>query len=390
VSARVRLKGITWDHPRGYAGLLAATRAYARLRPDVDVRWDRLPLAAAFESRPVSELAAGYDLLVLDHPFAGDAAAQECLVELTPHGPWLGLADLAGDTVGPSFASYRYGGGLWALPLDASCQVAVWRPDRLADGPPPATLDAAFRLGRGRGLAMALHGVHALMTLFTLCANLGAPPGGEGDAPGALPPLLPRPAGGAALEALRELAGRCVPEARMWSPIAALEALSQRDDLVYASYVFAYATYCRSHAEGVRRLRFGRIPGVVGTSGAGAVLGGTGLAISRRCPHLSPALAFAGFLTGAAAQAAMALPGGTARPPLRLAGRRGRRRQRGLLRGHPGHDRAGVPAPPPPGDGALPGSCGGALGDWLDGGRPASEALETINRLYERHVARPT
>ena len=276
----MRLSGITWDHPRGYAGLLAATAAYARLRPDVEVRWDRQPLAA-FESRPIGELAAGYDLLVLDHPFVGDAAVQGCLVDLTPHGPWLGLADLAGDTVGPSFASYRYGGGLWALPLDASCQAAAWRPDRLGGGPPPATLDDALRLARGQRLAMALHGVHALMTLFTLCANLGAPPGG-GE--GASSPLLPRAAGTAALEALRELAGRCVPEARTWSPIAALEALSRRDDLVHAPYVFAYATYGRPEAQAEhpypapapRRPSEGRASGACGSAGSRASPGPPG------------------------------------------------------------------------------------------------------------------
>jgi hypothetical protein len=34
-------------------------------------------------------------------------------------------------------------------------------------------------------------------------------------------------------------------------------------------------------------------------------------------------------------------------------------------------------------------AAGAALGDWLDGASPASEALETLNRLFDRHVSRP-
>jgi multiple sugar transport system substrate-binding protein len=250
---------------------------------------------------------------------------------------------------------------------------------------------------------MALHGVHALMTLFTLCANLGAPPGG-GE--GVSSPLLPRAAGTAALEALRELAGWCVPEARTWGPIAALEGLSRRDDLVHAPYVFAYATYSRpegaggtsesgarpaaaERGEGVRRLRFGRIPGVAGPSGRGSVLGGTGLALSRRRRDPTPALAFAGFLTGAAVQAAMALHGG--QPARRCVW------QDATVDGACGGFYADtLPTiegaylrPRRPGMGRFQEAAGAALGDWLDGASPASEALETLNRLFDRHVSRP-
>jgi multiple sugar transport system substrate-binding protein len=56
------LRGLTWDHPRGYVVLDA-------LAADGDsvVRWDRQPLEG-FESRPLRTLADGYDLVVIDHP----------------------------------------------------------------------------------------------------------------------------------------------------------------------------------------------------------------------------------------------------------------------------------------------------------------------------------
>jgi hypothetical protein len=66
------LRGITWDHPRGYAALTELER----LDANADARygavpaplaWDRQPLAG-FESQPIADLAGRYDLLVIDHP----------------------------------------------------------------------------------------------------------------------------------------------------------------------------------------------------------------------------------------------------------------------------------------------------------------------------------
>ena len=52
-----------------------------------------------------AELARQYDLIVLDHPFAGDIAASGCLLPLDNLiGP-----ESHQDFVGPSLASYRGG-----------------------------------------------------------------------------------------------------------------------------------------------------------------------------------------------------------------------------------------------------------------------------------------
>ena len=76
------LRGITWDHPRGYQGLYAATNAYHELRPDVRIEWEKHSLHH-FESHPIADLAEKYDFIILDHPFMGDAYAQQCLVDLS-------------------------------------------------------------------------------------------------------------------------------------------------------------------------------------------------------------------------------------------------------------------------------------------------------------------
>lgn len=293
------LRGITWDHPRGYAGLFAATAQYLQRNPQVRIEWDRQPLSG-FEATPIESLAARYDLLILDHPFMGDAQASGCLLDLDSYGDVLELDALRSDVIGPSFDIYRYG-GLWAVPLDASTQMSVYRPDRVEA---PRTLDDIRALARTTRLAIALHGPHALLTWFSIYSNLGAPP--AGDAQG----LIEEKRGLEALELLRTLYAWAVPECVDWNSIAMLEAMSVRDDLGYCPYVYGFATYGKP-AAGRHALRYCDVPALMhGAECKGAMLGGTGLAISARCAAREAALAYAAFLTAPAAQKQMAMAGG--------------------------------------------------------------------------------
>jgi multiple sugar transport system substrate-binding protein len=231
----------------------------------------------------------------------GDVARAQCLVNLLPFSDHLSLVNLEADTVGPSFASYRYAEGLWALPLDAACQVAVYRPDLLeqSGAMPPETLDDVHALARQGQLALALGGVHAFMCFLTLCANMGSP----FQAP-PLAMLEDRQVGVAALETLRTLASYCPQEALEWNSIAALNALSSRDDLLYCPFIYGFSPYS---AATTRRLVFTRIPAGPNGSIGGSVIGGTGLAISRNCAHLEVALDVARYVTSAPIQLQMGL-----------------------------------------------------------------------------------
>ena len=61
------LKGITWEHARGYGSVAAAAEAYRSVAPDVEVRWEQRSLQA-FADQPLESLVEQYDLLVIDHP----------------------------------------------------------------------------------------------------------------------------------------------------------------------------------------------------------------------------------------------------------------------------------------------------------------------------------
>ncbi|MFY9511985.1 MAG: carbohydrate ABC transporter substrate-binding protein, partial [Rubrivivax sp.] len=119
-----RLRGMTWDHPRGVDPLVACATLWQQ-RSGVAIDWERRSLQD-FESFPVDELARRYDLIVIDHPHVGQVMRENCLRPFDGAG----LAGIADGSVGASYNSYHWQGRQWALPIDAATQVQAWRPDR--------------------------------------------------------------------------------------------------------------------------------------------------------------------------------------------------------------------------------------------------------------------
>ena len=67
------LRGMTWDHARGYDPMVATSAAYAAAHPGVTITWEKRSLQA-FADRPIGEMAETYDLMVIDHPHVGEVA----------------------------------------------------------------------------------------------------------------------------------------------------------------------------------------------------------------------------------------------------------------------------------------------------------------------------
>src|SRR5690606_321641 len=101
----------------------------------LDIQWDKQPLEG-FESHPIADLCARYDLVVLDHPHVGEAVVGNCLHSLESVFGGDVVDKLAAQSIGPSLSSYRYAGSHWALPLDAATQVMALRGDLVASVPP--------------------------------------------------------------------------------------------------------------------------------------------------------------------------------------------------------------------------------------------------------------
>ena len=129
-----RYRGLTWDHPRGRLALERAAATATDAAGERLIDWDAQPLEG-FEASPIEEVAARYDVIVLDHPHLGDAVAGGAVRPLDTLFPAEFLASVERDAVGPSADSYTLDGRLWALPLDAATQVAVSVPE-LVPTPP--------------------------------------------------------------------------------------------------------------------------------------------------------------------------------------------------------------------------------------------------------------
>src|SRR5207245_3188987 len=137
---------------------------------------------------PIEQYLDRYDLLIVDHPFVGFAAAHGALVDLAPSISDSEKLRFGADSVGPSWASYWYKGGLWAFPIDAATQVASYRPDLLlaVSAAVPDTFDAVLKLGKkarkaGKHIVVPACPTDAISLFFTLSANLGYPIPEEGE-----------------------------------------------------------------------------------------------------------------------------------------------------------------------------------------------------------------
>ena len=288
------LQGLTWDHPRGYAPLLGGAPEYQEQNPEIKVRWERRTLRE-FGEAPIEQYLHRYDLLIVDHPFVGFAAAQGALLDLAPFLSEAEKLHFAADSVGPSWQSYWYGGGLWALPIDAATQVASCRPDLLGALSPavPDTLDEVLQLGQkarkaGKCIVVPACPTDAISLFLTLSSNLGYPTLEEGEC------LVDDSGAREVLDRLHGLIDLAHPRSVEWNPIQVYDFMISGSDAVYCPYAFGYSNYSR--VGNPVRLKFMNAPAAGRRGCAGTMLGGTGVAISKLSPHPLQAVAYAKWL----------------------------------------------------------------------------------------------
>ncbi|CAN7453062.1 extracellular solute-binding protein [Rhizobium sp. LjRoot30] len=269
-----RLKALTWDHPRGYNALAAAAQRPELAESGLAIQWDKQPLEG-FESHPIADLCARYDLVVLDHPHVGEAVAGDCLQPLEEVFGAEVIAGLEADSIGPSLRSYRFAGSHWALPLDAATQVMAARAD-LIDGI-PVLWDEVVALSEKTGkVALSLAGPHAALSFLSIAAAFGEPPA-EKD-----PDLLVSPETGRAVyDLMLQLAAKSPLSVRDKNPIGILGHMATHDDVVLCPLVYGYVNYAAPHAG--QPIAFHNAPRKTVGDRPGSTLGGTGIGISRRC-----------------------------------------------------------------------------------------------------------
>ncbi|HEU5077834.1 MAG TPA: extracellular solute-binding protein [Opitutaceae bacterium] len=291
------LKGVTWDHTRGYLPMVATAQRFQELHRDVAIVWEKRSLLD-FEEFPIEQLAAQYDLLVIDHPFVGYAAAHGPLLPLDEHLAENFLRGQAENSVGASHSSYAFAGHHWALAIDAATPVAFWREDLLQRHglSVPRTWEELLVLARSGHVELPAAPINCLMNFYMLCVELGEMPFRD-------PAQVVSPAVGTeAARLLAELIAACAPGCRARNPIASHDLVASRanETIVYCPFAYGYSNYARAgYAD--HCLTFGELPRL-NDQALCSTLGGTGLALSALRPRQPAALAYAEFVASAEVQ----------------------------------------------------------------------------------------
>lgn len=292
----IQLKGITWNHTRGYLPMVATAQRFSETHPDVHITWEVRSLQQ-FADSPIQDLAQRFDLLVIDHPFSGYAAAHDVLVPLDDYVAKQFLDDQQHNTVGSSHGSYQAGGHQWALAMDAATPISGWRPDLLdaANATVPRIWDELLDLAKRGLVAVPAIPIDSLMNFYMLCGALGEDPFLSHES------VVSQQIGVQALKMLRELVALCAPECLLRNPIATWELLSSGDTVAYCPFAYGYSNYSR-RGYASYALQVGGLVAMNNGLPCRSTLGGTGLSISSRCQHKELAVEYATYVTSAECQ----------------------------------------------------------------------------------------
>ncbi|MGV8858357.1 extracellular solute-binding protein [Rhodoglobus sp.] len=293
------IKGMTWEHERGYGSVVKAAEAYRSVAPDVEVQWEYRSLQA-FADQDLDSMVEQYDLLVIDHPHIPIAAEDALFTPLNGRGFDSELATLATQSVGRSHESYQHLGQQWGLALDAAAQVAAFRPDILES--PPRNWDEVIALAEEGRVLWPFKPVDAYSSLITIASGLGEDAMAD---PGVFlsEDMLTR-----AMELLTRLARLVPADNAGFNPIQVADVLAESDTFAYAPLLFGYTNYSRA---GYRSNRVQYIDIPSSTRGvAGSLLGGAGIAVSSRSQVMDAAIAHAFWLASGPVQEGSYYDGG--------------------------------------------------------------------------------
>ena len=291
------LNGITWGHSRGITPLLAAAQRFTELYPQVTINWKKRTLQE-FADFPIEKLTEQYDLLIIDHPWVGKAAAMNCVLPLDQHLSAEYLQDQADHSVGDSHISYNYGGHQWALAIDAATPAASYRADLLkaAAVAVPETWDDVLDLAKQGRVAAPAIPIDCLMNFYMFCIAHGKEPFLSKDE------VIDADTGVKAMQTMYELYSLLPRDMFSYNPIAVAEVMSRADDYWYCPFAYCYSNYSRD-GYAAHRLMYSDLVTFGGGQRLRSTIGGTGLSVSAYSKHPEMAVRFAEWIVSGELQA---------------------------------------------------------------------------------------
>jgi multiple sugar transport system substrate-binding protein len=287
--SEIVLKGITWGHSRGITPLLAAAQRFSELNPNVTIQWTKRTLQE-FADFPLEKLVNDYDLLIIDHPWVGCAAATNSVLPLDEYLPAAYLQNQSGNSVGDSHISYYYDNHQWALAIDAATPAASYRADLLQQHgvAVPDTWDALMALAKDGKVAIPAIPIDILMNFYMFCIALGEEPFRQTNQ------VISKEIGVQALQTMRDLYSLIDKKLFSCNPIHVAELMSTTNDYWYCPFAYCYSNY--------PRLGYAKYPLTYanlvhfGKERLRSTIGGTGLAVSSFTKHKKEAVDFTAWI----------------------------------------------------------------------------------------------
>ncbi len=287
--AAIHLKGISWNHSRGITPLLAAAQRYNELHPAIHIEWHKRSLQE-FADFPIEKLTTQFDLLIIDHPWVGCAAATSCVLPLDEYLSKEYLVNQMMHSVGGSHESYNYNNKQWALAIDAATPAASYRKDLFEKNNQslPQSWSDVLQLAAAGKVAVPAIPIDLLMNFYTFCLAHNATPFENTDE------IVDEATGVRAIETMKEL--YAITDKKMFgcNPIAVAELMSTTDDYWYCPFAYGYSNYSRDgYAKNLLHYT-----DVVNFSNKKlqTTIGGTGLAVSAFSQHKKEAVDFAAWI----------------------------------------------------------------------------------------------
>jgi multiple sugar transport system substrate-binding protein len=280
--ADVVLNGITWGHSRGITPLLALAQRYSELHPGIEIRWKKRSLQE-FADFPIEKLTVDYDLLIIDHPWVGCAAATKCVLPLEEYLTKDYLQDQLDNSTGESHRSYHYNNSQWALAIDAATPAASYRADLLEKNKRlvPRSWTDVIELAREGKVAAPAIPIDLLMNFYSFCIAHGREPFMSNSE------VIDDTTGILAIEAMKEFYSLLDKKLFGCNPIAVAELMTTTDEYWYCPFAYGYSNYSRK-GYAANLLQYGQVVSYNGQL-LRTTIGGTGISVSvfSRYPEIA-------------------------------------------------------------------------------------------------------
>ena len=289
----IKLKGMTWDHSRGFDPMLVTSKKFQEIHNNaVTIQWDKRSLQA-FADRPIEDMTNDYDMIVIDYPHVGEVASKGLLQNLDLPKYKSHIEELKKQSVGKSHESYFINNKQWALAIDAASQTACYRQDLIPSY--PSNWNALLDLAKNNKVLWPLKPVHALSSFYSIYNNITM------ELITDKKKFIDKNFGVETLSMMKVVSKELITDCLTMDPIQTAELMTETNDFYYCPYIYGFSNYSRKNYRKYI-LKYIDVINLSGKGPAGTNLGGTGIAISNVSKNKDLAIEYAFWIAGAECQ----------------------------------------------------------------------------------------